>query len=135
MISILLNIPAEVLPTGSARATRTFIFATDAEFTGESLEKQGRKRTFSMGPISLSWIHSTPSGILLKFDWGHTSYTIAVNCAIRWNVKNLVLTHHEPAYPDSMLKEIYNMAVEHAEQMDNDTLKIDMAREGMTFTL
>lgn len=115
---------------------RTFIFATDAEFTGESLEKQGRETDFFDGADLLVLDSQyTLQESFSKFDWGHTSYTMAVNCAIRWNVKNLVLTHHEPAYPDSMLKEIYNMAVEHAEQMDNDTLKIDMAREGMTFTL
>ena len=69
----------------------------------------------------------------LKIDWGHTSYTMAVNCAVRWNVKNLVLTHHEPAYTDEKLYENYQAALEHCKYNDNDKLNIFMAREGLTF--
>jgi ribonuclease BN (tRNA processing enzyme) len=36
----------------------------------------------------------------MKIDWGHTSNTMAVNCGLRWKVKTLVLTHHEPDYLD-----------------------------------
>ena len=68
-------------------------------------------------------------------DWGHTSYTMAVNCAINWNVKKLIMTHHEPAYSDNILYENYILALEHARLLNDDKTEIFLAREGMVFDL
>ncbi len=115
---------------------KTFIFATDAEFTGEILEKIDNKTDFFMN-ADLLIIDSqyTLQESFLKIDWGHTSYTMAVNCGVRWKVKHLVLTHHEPAYSDSKLLDISGKAIEHGKLINNEKTKIKMAREGMTFKL
>jgi len=60
---------------------------------------------------------------------------MAVNCAINWNVKKLVMTHHEPAYSDDILQENYLLALEHARQMTDVNTEILLAREGMIFDL
>lgn len=118
------------------QAGRVFIFATDAEFTGETIENFGDTMEF-FGNADVLVIDSqyTLDESFQKIDWGHTSYTMAVNCGIRWKVKNLVLTHHEPAYSDFKLKENHQMAVEHRERNNNKKLNVLMAREGMTFDL
>lgn len=124
---------------------KIFIFATDCEFTGESLEKVGAQTEFFMNAdLLILDSQYTLDDSFLKIDWGHTSNTMAVNCGLRWNVKNLVLTHHEPSYSDSKLYENYLTAIEHRENLaamqheennDNDKLNILLAREGMTFEL
>ena len=115
---------------------KTFIFATDSEFTGEVLEKIGETTDFFQD-ADLLIIDSqyTLQESFLKIAWGHTSYTMAVNCGVRWNVKNLVLTHHEPAYSDEKISEIHKMALEHSELIQNTKTNIHMAREGLVFKL
>ncbi|MCB1159030.1 MAG: MBL fold metallo-hydrolase, partial [Leptospiraceae bacterium] len=80
---------------------KVFIFATDAEFTGEDIPAIRDMADFFGGADYLI-IDSqyTLDESFKKFDWGHTSYTMAVNCATVWGVKNLILTHHEPDYDD-----------------------------------
>jgi phosphoribosyl 1,2-cyclic phosphodiesterase len=116
---------------------KTFIFATDAEFTGEIFENRQEDITAFFKNADLLIIDSqyTLDESFMKFDWGHTSYTMAVNCGLSWNVKQLVLTHHEPAYIDSKLNENYQAAIEHGENIKNESMKIYMATEGTTYTL
>ncbi len=112
---------------------KIFIFATDTEFTGEAIGK--RTDFFKNADILVLDSQYTLDEAFLKVDWGHTSYTMAVNCAINWNVKKLVMTHHEPAYCDDILQENYLLALEHAEQMADVNTEILLAREGMIFDL
>lgn len=114
---------------------KIFIFATDTEFTGEAIEKAEDKNFFNNADLLVLDSQYTLDEAFLKVDWGHTSYTMAVNCAINWNVKKLVMTHHEPAYSDDILQENYLLAVEHAQQMADVNTEILLAREGMVFDL
>ncbi len=115
---------------------KIFIFATDAEFTGKILETIGNSTDFFLN-ADLLIIDSqyTLKESFLKIDWGHTSYTMAVNCGVKWSIKNLVLTHHEPSYYDSKLHLNWKKAVEHGKLINNKNTKIIMAREGMVFKL
>jgi ribonuclease BN (tRNA processing enzyme) len=60
---------------------------------------------------------------------------MAVNCAANWNVKKLVMTHHEPAYSDDLLQENYLLALEHAQNLGGVDTEIILAVEGMVFEL
>lgn len=115
---------------------KTFVFATDAEFTGEDFEKTGKEEDFFLD-ADLLIIDSqyTLDESFMKFTWGHTCYTAAVNCGIRWNVNNLVLTHHEPSYSERKLQEIHNEAIEHRNAMKLKKPNIFLAREGLTFKI
>lgn len=115
----------------------SFIFATDAEFTGDYLEKLDETESgfFMNADLLILDSQYTLDESFKKFDWGHTSYTMAVNCGIKWKVKNLVLTHHEPAYNDIKLSQIHQDAVEHRNQMNTQLPRIFFATEGMTFQI
>lgn len=115
---------------------KTFVFATDAEFTGEDMPEIKNKSNF-FGGADLLVIDSqyTLDESFAKFDWGHTSYTMAVNCATIWEVKNLVLTHHEPAYSDKKIFDILEDAIEHKRNLGGSKLNIHLAREGLQFHL
>lgn len=119
------------------QAGKIFIFATDAEFTGEVLEKGGQQEDnfFKNADLLILDAQYTLDESFTKFDWGHTSYTMAVNCGLRWNVKELVLTHHEPSYVDAKLYENYLSALEHSKNCSNESMKIDMATEGSVYKL
>jgi len=117
-------------------AGKIFIFATDAEFSGETLEKTGNHTDFFMNAdLLILDSQYTLDEHFRKFDWGHTSYTVAVNCGVRWKVKHLVLTHHEPSNNDEKLKNILNGAIQHRNEMKTKEPVIHLAREGMIFGL
>lgn len=118
------------------REGKVFIFATDAEFTGQDMEIIHESTPFFSGADLLVMDSQyTLDESFSKFDWGHTSYTMSVNCATSWNVKNLVLTHHEPSYSDQKIFEIFESAVEHKQSLGGHPLKIHLAREGLRFHL
>jgi ribonuclease BN (tRNA processing enzyme) len=115
---------------------RVFIFATDAEFTGEILEKIGDETDFFRNAdVLVLDAQYTLDEAFMKIDWGHTGYTMAVNCGLRWKTKHLVMTHHEPAYSDLKLRENHEMALEHRNNNGDSVMKISLAREGMIFEL
>ncbi len=115
---------------------KTFIFATDAEFVGENLENlDDNYDFFNNADLLVLDSQYTLAESFNKFTWGHTSFTIAVNCGVRWKAKQLVLTHHEPSYSDNKLHELYNEAIEHRNAMKTKTPKLHIAREGMVFNL
>ena len=107
----------------------------ELERTGD-LEKVGGAHDFFFNPDLLVLDSQyTLDESFFKFTWGHTSYTMAVNCGIRWRAKNLVLTHHEPSYSDIKLNQILEEAVSHRNAMKLSKPNIFLAREGMTFKL
>ncbi len=131
-----LNHPQGCFAYKFVQNNKTFIFATDTEFTGETIESSGKTtKFFKDADMLILDSQYTLDEAFLKVDWGHTSYTMAVNCATNWNVKKLVLTHHEPAYSDDILQENYLLALEHARLLSNATTEILLAREGMIFDL
>jgi ribonuclease BN (tRNA processing enzyme) len=60
---------------------------------------------------------------------------MAVNLAVEWKVKKLVLFHHEPRYNDQRLYAIKRSALWHSEQLGAKGLEILTAQEGMELKL
>ena len=60
---------------------------------------------------------------------------MAVNLAVEWKVKTLVLFHHEPRYDDRMLFGIRRSAQWHGEQLGSRGLEIISAQEGLELRL
>lgn len=115
---------------------KSFIFATDAEFTGTDMKYISEITPFfKNAEVLVLDSQYTLDESFGKFDWGHTSYTMAVNCATQWGVKNLFLTHHEPVYTDEKIYSIYTEAKDHRDALHSDHLKIHLAREGIRIQL
>jgi phosphoribosyl 1,2-cyclic phosphodiesterase len=111
---------------------KKFIFATDAEFTGDDLDLiRSMNGFFGGADVLVLDAQYTLDESFAKFDWGHTSYTMAVNCATIWGIKTLVLTHHEPAYNDRKVFDILEEAIEHKRNLGGSPLELILAREGM----
>jgi phosphoribosyl 1,2-cyclic phosphodiesterase len=115
---------------------KKFIFATDAEFTGDDLDLiRGMTPFFGGADVLVLDSQYTLDESFAKFDWGHTSYTMAVNCATIWGIKTLILTHHEPAYNDKKVFDILEEAIEHKRHLGGAPLELILAREGMVIDL
>lgn len=111
----------------------SFVFATDAEFTGQDLERADEQHDFfKNADLLVMDAQYTLDDHFTKFDWGHTSVTMAVNCAARWKINTLVLTHHEPTYSDARLSENLQTARDHRAALKVEKPgRILLAREGM----
>lgn len=115
---------------------RIFIMATDTEFTGDDLmDEEFLHHFFEDADLLIMDAQYSLDESFGKFDWGHTSTTMAVNIANKWRVKNLIMTHHEPAYDDQSLNESFENALEHRENLGVQLPNLYMAREGMIFKL
>ncbi|MCB1307552.1 MAG: MBL fold metallo-hydrolase [Leptospiraceae bacterium] len=116
------------------RGGASFIFATDVEFTGEDMLRMDATHPFfGRADLLVMDAQYTLDDHFSRFDWGHTSVTMAVNCAARWDVKTLVLTHHEPSYSDARLMKNLQLAIEHKGNMNATRPQLHLARQGMQF--
>jgi phosphoribosyl 1,2-cyclic phosphodiesterase len=115
---------------------RSVIFATDSEVTDREFQQLEENRSFfEAAEILILDSQYTLEESFTKFDYGHTSYTMAVNLAVEWKVKTLVLFHHEPRYDDRKLFGIGRSAQWHAEQLGSRNLEILTAQEGLELNL
>jgi phosphoribosyl 1,2-cyclic phosphodiesterase len=115
---------------------RSVIFATDSEVTDREFQQREENRAFfERADMLILDSQYTLEESFSKFDYGHTSYTMAVNLAMEWKVKTLVLFHHEPQYDDRKLFGIARSAAWHKEQLGTGPLRILTAQEGLELTL
>jgi len=68
-----------------------------------------------------------------KFNWGHTSYSLAIDFASEYKIKKLFLFHHEPNYDDFKLEEILREANWYLNHQEHTSLQVDLAREGKEY--
>ena len=69
-----------------------------------------------------------------RFDWGHSTYEVAVETAIAANVQTLILFHHDPEHDDKMILDIEKRAQRLGIQYGS-TIQIRAAYEGMEIDL
>ncbi|MCX7029234.1 MAG: MBL fold metallo-hydrolase [Spirochaetes bacterium] len=115
---------------------RSLVFATDSEVTEREFQARSGNRAFFAGTdLLILDSQYTLEESFSKFDFGHTSFTMAVNLAEEWKVKALVLFHHEPRYDDRKVHGMLRRAQWHLEQLGTGKLAIFTAQEGMELTL
>jgi phosphoribosyl 1,2-cyclic phosphodiesterase len=84
------------------RAGRSLVFSTDIEH-GESIDEN----IVSLAQGADLLIHDgqySNEQLATKKGWGHSSYEQAAEVAIRANVKQLIVTHHDPDHDDEYLR-------------------------------
>lgn len=107
-------------------------YVTDTEFTPETLEEDGLyyKACFETSDILICDSQYSLKEIFMKFDWGHTSCNMAVNLALEWRVKKLVLFHFDPEHTDEELFKMLKEADTYKGDFNRRSLKIMQAVEG-----
>jgi phosphoribosyl 1,2-cyclic phosphodiesterase len=110
---------------------RTFVHATDVELLESDFEKTpGNTRFFQGADMMILDTQYTLGEAIEKYNWGHTSFSLGVDFANAWSVKNLYLFHHEPLYNDKKLYKNLQSARWYANRLGNTTLRIHLSREG-----
>jgi phosphoribosyl 1,2-cyclic phosphodiesterase len=111
---------------------KTMIFSTDTELSEGDFEKSEKNSAFYSGSdLLIMDAQYTLGEALEKYDWGHSSYSLAVDFSSAWNIANLVLFHHEPLYDDSKMYGILKSASWYLEHLEQKGVRILLAREQM----
>jgi phosphoribosyl 1,2-cyclic phosphodiesterase len=111
---------------------RSMIFSTDTELSSKDFEKSAENRAFYQGvEVLILDSQYTLGEAIKKYDWGHTSYSMAVDFAAEWDIKTLVLFHHEPLYNDRKIYSILNSADWYRERLNRKDFRVLLAVEGL----
>jgi anti-anti-sigma factor len=92
-----------------SRGDKTIVYSTDCEHKYSNLDQSYPFIAFYRNADVLIFdaMYSLADTISVKEDWGHSSNVVAVELAQAARVKRLVLFHHEPAYDDHMIEEVF----------------------------
>ncbi|SIP99566.1 Phosphoribosyl 1,2-cyclic phosphodiesterase [Alkalispirochaeta americana] len=112
---------------------KAFAYVTDVELTGEYfLQNQDNKEFFSGIDAMILDAQYTLDEAIEKINWGHSSFSLAVDFAKAWQTKTLYLFHHEPRYSDRKLEQNLQAARQYAAGLQGKDLTVFLAREGAT---
>jgi phosphoribosyl 1,2-cyclic phosphodiesterase len=115
---------------------RRFIYATDVELSqADFAENDENALFFQDADVVVIDSQYTLKDAVEKYNWGHSSFSLVVDFAAHWGIKQVVLFHHEPTYDDRKLYNILQSACWYAERMRFKGIKITLATEGLTIAL
>ncbi len=86
----------------------------------------------SKARTSRSWTRNIPSAKPSeKYNWGHSSFSLASDFAATWGIKRLVLFHHEPSNSDLKVESIFKSASWYVDHLESKGIEVFLAREGL----
>jgi len=115
-----------------AERGRSLIFATDSELSTEDFRRSSENAAFFQdADVLILDSQYTLGEAIEKYDWGHTSYSMAVDFAAEWGIRTLFLFHHEPSYHDRKIHSILNSAKWYQARLHARPLEVRLAVEGL----
>ncbi len=117
---------------------KTFVYTSDCEFNINEIDDIEKYRGFfADADVVVFDTQYTFDEAIDKFEFGHSSAAIAIDIAGMFNVKRLVLFHHEPNYDDEKLENVLLNARTYLSMNRKrmGDLEIDIAYEGMEMEL
>ena len=113
-----------------------FIYATDTELSANDfIKSEENTEFFSEADVIVIDAQYTLGEAIEKYNWGHSAFSLAVDFAANWNIKHMVLFHHDPTYDDHKLYNILQSAKWYTERMNVKGIKLSLAMEGMEIVL
>jgi CheY-like chemotaxis protein/phosphoribosyl 1,2-cyclic phosphodiesterase len=113
--------------------SETFPHDNRARLGAEDIAHEGDRRHARFMAGAGLVIHDaqyTPEEYPSKKNWGHSTYEYAVDIAAAAGVRDLALTHHDPAHDDAFMAEIENRARAYAKQVGS-AIRVCCAYEGL----
>lgn len=110
---------------------RKFVYASDVELM--DLDEEGekdRKRVFSDADVLVIDSQYTLEEAHAKEKWGHSAFCYVIDFAVKMNIKNVYLFHHEPTYDDKKINSILQAAKWYTSYISHDAVKVELAVEG-----
>ena len=131
-------------PNGSisykvSEAGKSFIYSTDTELTEKDFHRTEKNISYFQNADAIVLdAQYTLGEAIEKYNWGHSSYSLAVEFVREFGIKKLFLFHHEPLNTDIEMEGILRSAQwfdNRLEHKGGNSLDIDLAREGFSFEL
>ncbi len=128
-----LNHPGRAFGYRVEEEGRSFGYVTDVGLR-ESDFHRTRENEFFFNELDAMIIDTqyTLDEAIEKPDWGHSSFSLAVDFAVEWSVKKMFMFHHEPMYSDRKLHNNLQAARWYAARIGGSDLDVSLATEGMT---
>lgn len=117
---------------------KVFAYTSDCEFNIDEMESIESYRPFFQDADVLVFdAQYTFEESFAKLDWGHSSASIAIDIAAKFNVKRLILFHHDPDYSDEKLDLVLANARTYLSMNRKrvGNLQVDLAYEGLDITI
>jgi len=132
----LMNHPGDSYSYKVDNGKHKFIYATDTELSSDDFLKNDENTSFfSEADLIVIDSQYTLGEAIEKYNWGHSAFSLAVDFATNWNIKHMVLFHHDPAYDDRKLYNILQSAKRYTERINSKKIEISLAMEGMEIVL
>jgi phosphoribosyl 1,2-cyclic phosphodiesterase len=131
-----MNHPGDSYSYKVREGDRNFIYATDTELSANDFQKtEENTGYFENADLIVLDSQYTLGEAIEKYNWGHSAFSLAVDFAANWGIKQLILFHHDPTYDDRKLLNILQSARWYAERMGIKDIEISLAMEGMEIDL
>lgn len=109
------------------------VYSTDTELQPVDFERSPDNAAYFRGADALIIdAQYTLGEAIEKYNWGHSSFSLAADFASSWGIKRLVLFHHEPSYDDRKIYKLLQSAEWYAERLAAKGLEVILARDGLT---
>jgi ribonuclease BN (tRNA processing enzyme) len=110
---------------------KSLIFSTDTELSDEDFRRtEENAHFFQDTDLLVLDAQYTLGEAIEKYDWGHTSYSMAVDFAAEWNIRTLALFHHDPVYDDRKVHSMLNSAKWYRARLHKRSFEVIPAMEG-----
>jgi phosphoribosyl 1,2-cyclic phosphodiesterase len=131
-----MNHPGDSYSYKVSEGARRFIFATDTELSASDFQKNDENTGFfDQADCIVLDSQYTLGEAIEKYNWGHSAFSLAVDFAANWGIKQLILFHHDPTYDDRKLYNILQSARWYTERMGIKGIRISLAMEGLEINL
>lgn len=108
------------------------IYSTDTELDPKDFDRTPENESYFKGADALIIdAQYTLGEAIEKQYWGHSSFSLAADFAASWNIKRLVLFHHEPSYGDQKIDTILKSASWYLKHIEDQGIEVVLAREGV----
>lgn len=108
------------------------IYSTDTELREEDFRRTPENQAyFQDADILVLDTQYTLGEAIEKYNWGHSSFSLASDFAATWGIKRLVLFHHEPSYSDLKVESIFKNASWYIDHLESKGIEVFLAREGL----
>ncbi len=116
-----------------SNSEKSVVYATDTEFYKIDEEFMDEVASvWDKADVLIFDAQYSPEEYIKKISWGHSSTLMAIDIALKCNVKRLVLFHHEPNYSDEFIDNSFKRAKEYLNTVAPESnLEIIPAFEGL----
>jgi len=110
---------------------KSLIFSTDTELqTADFIQTKGNYSFYGKADVLIMDTQYTLGESVNKANWGHTSFSHAVDFALDYEIPRLYLFHHEPNYTDETVENLRQIAYWYAKNTKNKDIEVYISREG-----